>query len=88
MSGTYYTQSGANFIRKSGGTVSANKAYYQADLEESTLPITLVKGEATGIQDTENGDAENVEFYDLSGRRIAKPVSGIYVVNGKKVLVK
>ena len=88
VTGTYYTQSGANFIRKSGGTVSANKAYYQADLEESTLPITLVKGEATGIQDTENGDAENVEFYDLSGRRIAKPVSGIYVVNGKKVLVK
>jgi sialidase-1 len=28
------------------------------------------------------------EVYDLSGRRVVKPVSGIYVVDGKKVLVK
>ena len=30
---------------------------------------------------------ENI-YYDLSGRRVENPVQGIYIVNGKKVLVK
>lgn len=31
---------------------------------------------------------ENGIYYDLSGRRVENPTSGIYIVNGKKVLVK
>ena len=27
-------------------------------------------------------------YYDLSGRRVENPVQGIYIVNGKKRLVK
>ena len=27
-------------------------------------------------------------YYDLSGRRVEKPTKGIYIVNGKKVVVK
>ncbi|MBQ2778730.1 MAG: hypothetical protein IJF46_03035, partial [Bacteroidaceae bacterium] len=27
-------------------------------------------------------------YYDLSGRRVENPAAGIYIVNGKKVLVK
>ena len=34
-------------------------------------------------------DMANGEFYDLTGRKVAEPVSGsIYIVNGKKVLMK
>lgn len=85
VSGTCYTQSGANFVKKTNTTVSANKAYYVADLNEDTLPITLENGGSTGI-DTIIGQGEKAEFYDLSGRRVVKPVRGIYVVNGRKVL--
>ncbi len=31
---------------------------------------------------------ENVSVYDLQGRHVAKPQGGIYIVNGKKVLVR
>jgi len=43
----------------------------------------------TGIQ-TVNADASFIEgaVYDLQGRRVAKPARGLYIVNGKKVMVK
>ncbi|MGM9693572.1 MAG: hypothetical protein ACI3YC_01000 [Alloprevotella sp.] len=45
-------------------------------------------GSTTGIEQIEAGaDAKNV-IYDLSGRRVNKAAKGIYIVNGKKVLVK
>ena len=42
----------------------------------------------TGISEvkTENGEVKTV--YDLQGRRVANPTKGIYIVGGKKVLVK
>jgi hypothetical protein len=30
----------------------------------------------------------NDEYYDLSGRRVSKPTKGMYIINGKKALVK
>ena len=45
-------------------------------------------GSTTGIEQIEAGaDAKNV-IYDLSGRRVNKAAKGIYILNGKKVLVK
>lgn len=40
-----------------------------------------------GIE-TVTGDAENEAIYDLMGRKVENPQRGIYIVNGKKVLVK
>lgn len=48
------------------------------ELEETT-EVTVIKGE--------NGEAGGV-YYDLQGRRVENPANGIYIVNGKKVLVK
>ncbi len=45
--------------------------------------------EATAIMAVEGAEAEgNGAIYDLSGRRVAKAVKGVYIQNGKKVLVK
>ena len=44
-------------------------------------------GESTGIESVEKTNAE-VVIYDLTGRRVQKMEKGIYIVNGKKVLVK
>lgn len=35
-----------------------------------------------------NFTSQDGVYYDLSGRRVENPTSGIYIVNGKKVLVK
>ncbi len=46
-------------------------------------------GEATAIVAVESEEAEgNGAIYDLSGRRVSKAVKGVYIQNGKKVLVK
>ena len=50
-----------------------------------TCTVTVV-AKTTGINAVE-ADAETV-IYDLTGRRVEKMQKGIYIVNGKKVLVK
>ena len=45
--------------------------------------------ETTGISEMEKmRNGENERFFDLQGRRIAQPTKGLYIVNGKKVVLK
>jgi uncharacterized protein YlzI (FlbEa/FlbD family) len=49
---------------------------------------TLYGTHATGIDAVVNGEAIE-SIYDLQGRKIEKVTNGgIYIINGKKVLVK
>ncbi len=52
--------------------------------------ITFTFGDdvATRIDAVESADAESEAIYDLSGRRVAKAQKGIYIVNGKKMVIK
>ena len=55
----------------------------------TSLTITKTDGEETGISEIKNIYAKAGSIYDLCGRRIndiTKP--GIYIVDGKKVLIK
>ena len=80
-----------------GGTDAKIKpfhAFYQA-AEGQTAPAKIsFEGEATGINNVAATTVANGAVYDLSGRRVAEKlagaslVKGIYVVNGKKVVVK
>jgi hypothetical protein len=45
-----------------------------------------VKDIPDGIENVDN-DADTV-IYDLSGRRVTEMTEGIYIVNGKKVVIK
>lgn len=49
-----------------------------------------IDGEVTRIDTvSQSGNAQfNGTAYDLQGRRVEKPARGLYIVNGKKVLVK
>lgn len=82
-----------------GGNVicNANKAYMilpATNTSANSYSLRFFSDEATAVEeifDTENGNAaETVEtIYDLQGRRLSEiTTSGIYIVNGKKVLVK
>ena len=57
--------------------LEAKVAILKAAMDEITV---------TGINGIDAG--ANAVIYDLSGRRVEKAVKGIYIVNGKKVLVK
>ena len=49
----------------------------------------FTKGEGgTGISEIKNEEWVSGKCYDLSGRRVEKPTRGLYIVNGKKILIK
>lgn len=81
----------AGFYKPNSGITSlaANKAYIMAPANEGALVLNFAGSEVTGInQATINATEANAPIYDLTGRRVAKAVKGIYVKNGKKFIVK
>lgn len=46
-----------------------------------------IDGVSTGIKNMKVGSEDNV-YYDLQGRRVLYPTKGLYIVNGKKVVIK
>ena len=81
-----------------GSSISAGKAYLQIPLAwlpasaSKTIDIRFDEGEFTDIDevfDERKGESGNGKtIYDLQGRVVENPTSGIYIVDGKKVLVK
>lgn len=89
------THNPMGFYKYTGTTLGANKAFiiYGSTSTTAEAPAKLVIGEPSGDLSSINGvettaSQQKDEFYDLSGRRVANPQHGIYVINGKKVLVK
>lgn len=66
-------------------TNNAFKAYLPKTSTEGALRLEIG---TTGIENAIVGENGNAIIFDLSGRRVSKMQKGIYIVNGKKVLVK
>ncbi len=64
----------------------AGKAYLPASAVPSNAPFLRIGG-TTRIANAE-AEAETGEYYDLTGRKVEQPQRGIYIVGGKKVMVK
>lgn len=47
-----------------------------------------ITGNTTGIASIERQPAGDNVYYDLRGQRVAYPTKGLYIVNGKKVIIK
>ena len=61
---------------------------FQPDTAEAGIRIRVAgEDNTTGIVETE-GDNGKAEIYDIAGRRVQNPAKGIYVVNGKKTVIK
>ena len=67
--------------------VGKGKAYLAAGEYGSRLSIVF-GGEASGINETTMGISNTDNCFDLQGRRVAQPTKGLYIVNGKKVIMK
>ena len=78
------------FYSKTSGTKGGFKAWLETDKAVGARVFTIIfDGEdATGIKEALGLENENVEIYDLSGRRLDKPAKGVNIIGGKKVLVK
>ena len=71
-----------------GSTLGYGKAFLWYDGSSSSSFFGF-DGETTGVNEV-RGQMEDVrgEYYDLQGRRVAQPTKGLYIVNGKKVVIK
>ena len=57
-------------------------------INASTWGVRAVEKNNTAIADVEVVDGAAEEVFDLQGRKVSNPAKGVYIVNGKKVLVK
>ena len=78
-----------NKIKKLGGTakVAAFRGYFTIPAGSNVIDIDL-EGDVTGIENLKNDNLDNAVFYDLNGHQVANPTKGLYIVNGKKVILK
>jgi len=86
---TVYVVSDGVFKLFAGTEIPANKAYLPASVIGSNAPSLSFDfgGETTGLSEELRVNSKESIYYDLSGRRVAQPTKGLYIVNGKKVLV-
>ena len=73
-----------------GDTVPAGKAYLKIVGGAAQARAFLGFGNGTTGIDNLTPVLSNGEevYYDLQGRRVAQPTKGLYIVNGKKVIIK
>ncbi len=85
---TYYTlAAGPTFKESKGGVLAAGKAYLVIPAGARELSVNF--GETTGINQIDNGQLTiDNSYYNIAGQRVAQPTKGLYIVNGKKVVVK
>ncbi len=91
QSADYYVCNGHDFVWvKGAGTIAANRCWLEiAASATAARRLTINFGEpVTGIEAV-NIEENNADiYYDLNGRRTAQPAKGLYLRNGRKVLVK
>ena len=67
----------------------AFKAYIDLTGTKSNALRVVFDDDITAIEGVEAADSDAATYYDLQGRRVAAPQAGqIYIMNGKKILVK
>jgi len=82
-----YTYSNGEFVAGGTGVVEAGGAYLVLeDVEAATLHLYF--DEIPGAIDALEIDAAEEILYDLQGRRVVSPTSGLYIRDGRKVLVR
>ncbi len=85
--GDYFIGNGA--IYKSAGNTSmkAFRAYLKVKNANADVKL-FIDGIETGISEINGTAVENGAIYNLAGQRVSNAQKGIYIVNGKKVIIK
>ena len=86
---------GVGFYKVNGTqAISANRAYLpllKGNVPAGTRFISLgfEDGEGTtGINEVKSGEVKSEEWFNLQGQRVMNPGKGLYIKNGKKIMIK
>ena len=86
----HYVLTGKRFVHvTTAGTIAANRCWLEVGNATTARQLQIGNGETTGIKNLNDNENENENcYYDLQGRRVAQPAKGLYIINGRKVVVK
>ena len=89
----YYMTAGNKLMHTAiDRTLKACRAYFQfseAAVAASELDVDIDFGDnATGIDNVQSSKFNVQSYYNLAGQRVTNPTKGLYIVNGKKYMVK
>lgn len=68
--------------------IPADKAYLKVATNGARLSISFDDETTTGIQNNNRETITNSRYYNMNGQVVAQPSKGLYIVNGKKVVIK
>ena len=95
LSNDYWILKSNQFVRTKSGSLDQNKCYLKLLKTQFSSPsISLSRGldlddETTSIDGiSKMEEVRGNVYYDLNGRRVLYPTKGIYIVNGKKIVIK
>lgn len=84
-----YILNGNAFYAANDKTVAVGKAYLQLSAAASARALVFADDEATSIEAVDNMPfANDHSVYNLNGQRVNAPQKGLYIVNGRKVVLK
>ena len=82
----------AGFYKKEAGfKVYNHKAYLNVPKVGDSAPALTIRFEGDGSTEIEKSEIRNQKsemIYDLMGRRVENPTKGVYIVGGRKVVIK
>ena len=76
------------FRQYNGATIQGFRAYLPVPGNVRIAGMRIVDGDVTRIEGVSAEESHKVDVYDLSGRRVQRATKGLYIINGKKVIVK
>ena len=87
----YVLSNGQDFVWvKDAGTLSAGKCWIELSVSAGNARRLVIvhEGTTTGINAVNAAANMDGNIYDLQGRRVMQPTKGLFIVNGKKVVIK
>ena len=80
-------------VKNDVANIPGNKAFLvltSTEAHAKGFVLEFEDGGTTGIETIEDTkqNTEDGVYYDLQGRRVENPTRGVYIVNGKKVIIK
>ena len=73
------------FYKAYGNTVAKNRAYLQTTVAASRINLNF-EDETTGIAEVKTNVKS--DLFNINGQRVEKTAKGLYIMNGKKFIVK
>ena len=83
----FLTTDGKLGYPNSSSKLKGMRAYIKVPSGEA--PTLMVDEDGTtGIKTIDNGELTIDNYYDLQGRKVSHPTKGLYIVNGKKIIIQ